>query len=63
MKIHVVVHGSLETQGAYETWAAARSYSTWYFRVHQAQPLRQSVDDIDLRIVMGAPQDPATIGL
>jgi GMP synthase (glutamine-hydrolysing) len=60
MKIHFVVHESFEAPGAYETWANERGYEASYSRVYANEPLPQSVESIDLLVVMGGPQSPAT---
>lgn len=60
MKVHFVVHEAFEAPGAYETWAKARDHDITYSRVYQGESLPQSADAIDLLIVLGGPQDPAT---
>lgn len=60
MNIHFVVHESFEAPGAFETWANNRGYKTIYSRVYAHEPLPQSVETIDLLVVLGGPQSPAT---
>ncbi|MFT3813780.1 MAG: type 1 glutamine amidotransferase [Acidovorax sp.] len=60
MQVHFVVHEAFEAPGAYEHWAKARGYQTRYSRVYDHEPLPQSVDGIDLLVVMGGPQSPST---
>lgn len=60
MHIHFVVHESFEAPGAYETWAASRSHSVGYSRVYLGEPLPASLDGLDMLVVMGGPQSPAT---
>lgn len=60
MNIHFVVHEPFETPGAYETWVQSRGYNASYSRVYKYQPLPQSANGIDLLVVMGGPQSPAT---
>ncbi len=60
MKVHFVVHEAFEAPGAYETWVGARGYQASWSRVHQHEPLPQSIDGIDLLVVMGGPQSPST---
>jgi len=60
MKIHFVVHESFEAPGAYETWTRERGYDPTYSRVYTDDPLPQSVENIDLLVVMGGPQSPST---
>ena len=60
MQVHFVVHEAFEAPGAYEQWVAARGYQAGYSRVYLGEPLPPSAADIDLLIVMGGPQSPAT---
>jgi len=60
MKVHFIVHESFEAPGAYEAWVQARGYDARYSRVYANEALPESVDDIDLLVVLGGPQDPAT---
>lgn len=60
MRVQFVVHEAFEAPGAYESWALSRGQEVAYARVHAGDPLPQQVDDIDLLIVMGGPQSPAT---
>lgn len=60
MKVHLVVHEPFEAPGAYETWARERGYETSYSRVYAHEPLPQTVDNIDLLVVLGGPQSPST---
>ncbi|NVD96683.1 type 1 glutamine amidotransferase [Massilia sp. BJB1822] len=60
MHIHFVVHESFEAPGAYETWVKTRAYTASYSRVYAGEPLPQTVDAIDLLVVLGGPQSPAT---
>ena len=60
MNVHFVVHEAFEAPGAYEAWVRTRGHVASYSRVHAGEALPQSVDDIDLLVVMGGPQSPAT---
>jgi len=60
MKVHFVVHESFEAPGAYETWVRMHGYEATYSRVYAHEPLPQSVDGIDLLVVLGGPQSPST---
>lgn len=60
MNIHFVVHELFEAPGAYEKWVSDRGYRATYSRVYAHEPLPQAVEDIDLLVVMGGPQSPAT---
>jgi GMP synthase (glutamine-hydrolysing) len=60
VRIHFVVHESFEAPGAFEIWVRDRSHTAGHSRVYAHEPLPQSVNDIDLLIVLGGPQSPAT---
>jgi GMP synthase (glutamine-hydrolysing) len=60
MHVHFVVHESFEAPGAFETWANRRSYSTSFSRVYQEDRLPEAIAEIDLLVVLGGPQSPAT---
>lgn len=60
MHVHFVIHESFEAPGAFEPWVAQRGYRASYSRVYLGDVLPASVQDIDLLIVMGGPQSPAT---
>jgi len=60
MRVHFVVHEAFEAPGAFETWAKARGHVITYSRVYLGESLPASAEDIDLLIVMGGPQSPAT---
>jgi len=58
--VHFVLHESFEAPGAYENWVRDRGYTCGYSRVYAQQPLPQSVEGIDLLVVLGGPQSPDT---
>lgn len=60
MKVHFLMHEAFEAPGAYEIWVEDRGYAASYSRVYAGQPLPRSADGIDLLVVMGGPQSPAT---
>ena len=60
MNVHFVVHEVFESPGAYETWVRERGYEASYSRVHGLDALPASVENIDLLVVLGGPQSPAT---
>ena len=60
MNVHFVVHEAFEAPGAYETWVRDRGYAASYSRLYANDPLPNSMDEIDLLIVMGGPQCPST---
>lgn len=60
MRVHFVVHEAFEAPGAFETWARRRGHSVALSRVYAGDRLPAAVDDIDLLVVLGGPQSPAT---
>lgn len=60
MNVHFVMHESFEAPGAYETWVASRGHKAAWSRVYAHEPLPRSVENIDLLVVLGGPQSPAT---
>lgn len=60
MRVHFIVHESFEAPGAYETWARRRGHDVTFSRVYAGDVLPADAQGIDLLIVMGGPQDPAT---
>ncbi|MGB4226098.1 MAG: type 1 glutamine amidotransferase [Candidatus Dechloromonas phosphoritropha] len=60
MRVHFVVHESFEAPGAYEAWVRDRGYEATYSRVYAHEPLPQSIENIDLLVIMGGPQSPST---
>jgi len=60
MNVHFVVHEAFESPGAYETWVRERGHEASYSRVHAFEALPASVENIDLLVVLGGPQSPAT---
>ncbi|AHB10609.1 type 1 glutamine amidotransferase [Zymomonas mobilis] len=59
MKIHFIIHEAFEAPGAFEIWAHKNNYQTSYSRVYQGDSLPQP-DKLDLLIILGGPQSPAT---
>lgn len=60
MNIHFIVHESFEAPGAYIEWADKNGYEKTFSRVYNEEPLPVSADNIDLLVVLGGPQSPAT---
>ncbi|KAM0229640.1 hypothetical protein ACHAPO_009904 [Fusarium lateritium] len=60
ISIHFIVHESFEAPGAYETWAKDREYGISYSQLYLGDSLPQSINSIDLLIVLGGPQNPST---
>lgn len=61
MKIHFIQHETFEAPGAYADWAKSRNYDISFSKVFENEALPTTeIDDIDMLIVMGGPQCPAT---
>jgi len=60
MHVHFVVHESFEAPGAFESWVTERGYSAGYSQVYLGDALPASAEGIDLLVIMGGPQSPAT---
>lgn len=60
MHIHFVQHEIFEAPGAILNWAERRGFHITFSKVFDYQPLPDSVEDIDMLIVMGGPQSPDT---
>jgi GMP synthase (glutamine-hydrolysing) len=60
MNVHFIVHEVFEAPAALETWARDRGHTVSFSRVYQYEPLHIAQAAIDLLIVMGGPQSPAT---
>lgn len=60
LRVHFVVHESFEAPGAYELWARARDHEVTATRLYAGDALPTSPNGIDLLVVMGGPQSPAT---
>lgn len=60
MHIHFIIHEHFEAPGAYEIWGKSRGCSLSYTRVYQGDSLPEELENIDLLIIMGGPQSPAT---
>lgn len=60
MHIHFIIHEHFEAPGAYEIWGKSRGCSLSYTRVYQGDSLPEELENLDLLIIMGGPQSPAT---
>jgi len=59
MEVHFIIHETYEGPGAFLTWADEHSYSVSYTKIYLQEVLPE-VQSIDLLIVLGGPQCPAT---
>ncbi len=60
MKVHFIQHETFEAPGAFLQWASERNDATSFSKVWKNRCLPETVENIDLLIVMGGPQSPAT---
>ncbi|MGW5567137.1 glutamine amidotransferase-related protein [Streptomyces tendae] len=60
MRVHFIVHEAFEAPGAYERWAHDRRHTVTHSRLHAGGRLPATAEGIDLLVVMGGPQSPAT---
>ena len=60
MNIHFVQHETFETAGAYLDWAEKRKFNISFSKVFEGDKLPDSAENIDMLIVLGGPQSPAT---
>ena len=66
MHVHVVIHEPFEAPGAYEEWALTRGHEVTYTRLYAGDALPDAdgfaafAESVDLLVVMGGPQSPAT---
>jgi len=60
MNIHFIQHETFETAGAYLDWAEKRKYNISFSKVFEGDKLPDSAENIDMLIILGGPQDPAT---
>ena len=60
MNIHFIQHETFEAPGAYLDWAEKRKYNISFSKVFEGDKLPDSAENIDMLIILGGPQDPAT---
>ncbi|MCE2572956.1 glutamine amidotransferase-related protein [Motilimonas eburnea] len=60
LNVHFIVHEYFEGPGAFLLWANSKDYRVSYSRVYLQEPLPLDADQIDILIVLGGPQSPAT---
>ena len=60
MKVHFIQHETCEAPAAYLEWAKQRNHTITFSKVYENQALPETAENIDLLIVMGGPQSPAT---
>lgn len=60
MNIHFIIHESFEAPGAIGIWAKRKSHQISFTNVYRYEKYPETVEDIDMLIVMGGPQSPET---
>lgn len=60
MTIHFIQHESFEDPGALLKWVTVGKHDVSWSKVFEYQPLPDSVDHLDMLVVMGGPQSPNT---
>ena len=60
LHVHFIQHEPYESPGAFESWVAERNHLSTYSRVYDGQRLPECGSDIDLLVILGGPQSPAT---
>ncbi|NVN42528.1 gamma-glutamyl-gamma-aminobutyrate hydrolase family protein [Asaia siamensis] len=60
MRVHFIIHEAFEGPGALALWTLHHGYTSIVTRLYEHDPLPSSLDKIDMLIVMGGPQSPAT---
>ncbi|KZN28812.1 hypothetical protein N480_08585 [Pseudoalteromonas luteoviolacea S2607] len=60
MHLHFVIHEYFEAPGAFEQWARRAQHRISYSRLYQGDHLPSNSDGVDMLVVMGGPQSPAT---
>ncbi|KZN41474.1 glutamine amidotransferase-related protein [Pseudoalteromonas luteoviolacea] len=60
MHLHFVIHEYFEAPGAFEQWALQTQYQVSYSRLYQGDNLLSNSEGVDMLVVMGGPQSPAT---
>lgn len=60
MHIHFIQHELFEAPGAFLIWAKRKELRITFSKVFDNEPLPDSIDKIDILIVLGGPQNPNT---
>ncbi|VBB44243.1 putative glutamine amidotransferase-like protein YfeJ [uncultured Paludibacter sp.] len=60
MKIHFIIHESFESPGAIEVWAKNKNHQISFTRVYLYEKYPETLENIEMLIVMGGPQSPET---
>ncbi|UJJ60235.1 glutamine amidotransferase-related protein [Rhodanobacter denitrificans] len=60
MRVQFIVHEAFEAPGALEVWVRDRGHEARHARLYANEPLPREINEIDLLVVLGGPQSPAT---
>jgi len=60
MKVHVIQQEPIEALCAYEIWAKKKNYDVEYTRLWDNDKLPEGAEGIDMLVILGGPQCPAT---
>jgi GMP synthase (glutamine-hydrolysing) len=60
MNIHILQHEAFESPAAIENWIKTCGHQASYTRFYNFEKLPESIDSIDLLLVLGGPQSPST---
>lgn len=60
INVHFIIHEAFEGMGAFERWIAIRNYKASFSRVYEYEKLPDSIDNLDLLVIMGGTQGPDT---
>ncbi len=60
MNIHILQHEAFESPAAIENWIKTCGHQASYTRFYNFEKLPESIDSIDLLLILGGPQSPST---
>ncbi|WP_394392526.1 glutamine amidotransferase-related protein [Shewanella woodyi] len=60
MQIHFIIHEEFEGPAAFDLWVNKRGYSASYTRVYKGDTFPNQIDNLDLLVILGGPQNPNT---
>lgn len=60
MNVHFIIHERFEAPGAAKDWALENNHTVTHTHLSSGEKLPTSIDDIDLLIIMGGPQNTKT---
>ncbi|WP_010250336.1 glutamine amidotransferase-related protein [Myroides injenensis] len=60
MNVHFVIHEEYEGPGAYLNWVEKGGHTHSMTRLYLGESLPNSIENIDMLVILGGPQNPAT---